>query len=115
MSAGLISSTSCSKRVGLLGLDQTDLETLFSDGRAVLLTDALDQQRAPEKGVRAQRSSLYVPVQTQHLLTKVNKALSTIMFFVLVHMVYKASLNLERHDELQKLSSRLCQPLLPYW
>lgn len=35
----------CSKRVGLLGLDQTDLETLFSDGRAVLLTDALDQQR----------------------------------------------------------------------
>lgn len=35
----------CSKRVDLVGPDQTDLETLFSDGRAVLLTDALDQQR----------------------------------------------------------------------
>ena len=35
----------CSRRVDLLGLDQTDLETLFSEGRAVLLTDALDQQR----------------------------------------------------------------------
>lgn len=47
VSSVLITSVphSSSRTVNLVGLDQTDLETLFSDGRAVLLTDALDQQR----------------------------------------------------------------------